>query len=152
MRKVITYGTFDLLHVGHVRLFQRLRELGDHLVVGVSTDEFNLTKGKRAVYSYPERAEIVRSISYVDEVIAEESWDQKRRDIAELGVDVFAIGEDWRGKFDDLGDLCEVVYLDRTDGISTTSVKSALGRISPENIEDLRAALELLSGVLGTIK
>jgi glycerol-3-phosphate cytidylyltransferase len=152
MRKVITYGTFDLLHVGHVRLLKRLRELGDHLVVGVSTDEFNLGKGKRSVYSYEDRAEIVRSIAYVDEVIPESSWEQKRRDIVDLGIDVFAIGADWRGKFDELEELCEVVYLDRTEGISTTSIKTTLGQISPKTIDDLKAALDLLNGVIGVIK
>ena len=152
MRKVITYGTFDLLHVGHVRLFKRLKELGDHLIVGVSTDEFNLGKGKRSVFAYEDRAEIVRSIAYVDEVVPEVSWDQKRRDIVERGVDIFAIGVDWEGKFDDLRDVCEVIYLDRTDGISTTSIKGTLGQISPKNIEDLKAALDLLNGVIGVIK
>jgi glycerol-3-phosphate cytidylyltransferase len=152
MRRVITYGTFDLLHVGHVRLLKRLRELGDYLVVGVSTDEFNLGKGKRSVFSYEDRAEIVRSVSYVDEVIPESSWEQKRRDIVDLGIDIFAIGADWRGKFDELEELCEVVYLDRTEGISTTAIKTTLGQISPKTIDDLKAALDLLSGVIGVIK
>ncbi|NLY94578.1 MAG: glycerol-3-phosphate cytidylyltransferase [Myxococcales bacterium] len=152
MRKIITYGTFDLLHVGHVRLLKRLREMGDHLIVGVSTDEFNQKKGKRAVFSYEDRAEIVRSITYVDQVIPEESWDQKRRDILEHGVDVFAIGADWKGKFDDLQDICEVVYLERTEGISTTAIRHTLSQISPKTIEDLKVALELLNGVIGVIK
>lgn len=152
MRKVITYGTFDLLHVGHVRLFERLRGLGDHLTVGVSTDEFNLGKGKRSVFSYEDRSEIVRGIRFVDEVIPESSWEQKRRDIVERGVSVFAIGSDWKGHFDDLSDVCQVLYLDRTEGISTTAIKSTLGQISPKNIEDLKAALEVLNSVIGVIR
>lgn len=151
-KKVITYGTFDLLHVGHIRLFERLRQLGDHLIVAVSTDEFNAEKGKRSVFGYEDRAHIVRAIRHVDEVIPERSWEQKRTDIVEHGVSVFAIGEDWRGRFDHLSDVCEVVYLERTEGISTTAIKSALSRISPKTIEDLQAALEIIHGVIGVIK
>lgn len=151
-KKVITYGTFDLLHVGHIRLLERLKQLGDHLVVGVSTDEFNAEKGKRSVYSYEDRARIVGAIRYVDEVIPEHNWEQKRADIERHGIAVFAIGEDWRGRFDHLSELCEVVYLERTEGISTTDVKSALSRISPKTIDDLKAALEIIDGVLGTIR
>jgi len=152
MRKVITYGTFDLFHVGHVRLLRRLRELGDHLTVGVSSDEFNEAKGKRSVFSFEERAEIVRSVRFVDEVIPENDWEQKRKDVVEHGISVFAIGADWKGKFDDLGDLCEVVYLDRTEGISTTAIKSTLGQVSPKNIEDIRSALDVLNSFIGMIR
>lgn len=152
MKKVITYGTFDLMHVGHIRLFERLRQLGDHLIVGVSTDEFNAGKGKRSVFSYEERARIVSAIRYVDEVIPERSWEQKRSDIVEQGVSVFAIGDDWRGRFDHLSDVCEVVYLERTEGISTTAIKSALSQISPKTISDLQTALAILNDVISVIK
>jgi glycerol-3-phosphate cytidylyltransferase len=151
-KKVITYGTFDLLHVGHIRLFERLKQLGDQLIVGVSTDEFNAGKGKRSVYSFEDRARIVGAIRHVDEVIPEHSWEQKRNDIERLGISVFAIGEDWRGRFDHLSDVCQVVYLERTEGISTTDVKAALSRISPKTIDDLKAALEIIDGVISTIR
>jgi glycerol-3-phosphate cytidylyltransferase len=152
VKKIITYGTFDLLHVGHVRLLERIAALGDHLTVGVSTDEFNERKKKRAVYSFEERAEIVRSIRFVNDVIPENNWEQKREDIQRLNIDAFAIGHDWTGKFDELKDLCEVVYLPRTDGISTTSIKETLSQISPQTIKDVQTALELLKGVIGNIK
>jgi glycerol-3-phosphate cytidylyltransferase len=152
MKKVITYGTFDLLHVGHIRLLERLKQLGDYLVVAVSSDEFNAEKGKRSVYSYEDRAQIVSAIRYVDEVIPENSWDQKRTDVVQHGISVFAIGEDWRGRFDHLSDLCEVVYLERTEGISTTEIKSALSRISPKTIDDLKTALDIINGVLSGIR
>lgn len=122
MRRVITYGTFDLFHFGHLEILRRAKELGDYLIVAVSTDEFNAIKGKRCVYPFKHRLEIVHAIKYVDEVIPETSWEQKRTDISNHKVDVFTIGSDWTGKFDDLGDLCEVIYLDRTDGISTSNL------------------------------
>lgn len=152
MKKVITYGTFDLFHIGHVRLLERLREHGDYLIVGVSTDEFNAQKGKRSVFGYEDRAAIVRSIRFVDEVIPEHSWEQKRTDIVAHGASVFAIGKDWQGKFDDLHDVCQVVYLERTEGVSTTAIRETLERISPKTIADLKAALEVLNGVLTVIK
>ena len=126
-RKVITYGTFDLFHVGHVRLLQRLADLGDHLTVCVSTDAFNAIKGKHATISYQDRAEIVAACSYVDCVLPENDWQQKRGDIIAHGIDIFAMGDDWIGKFDHLSDLCEVVYLPRTEEISTTSLRAYLG-------------------------
>ncbi|QYJ03273.1 adenylyltransferase/cytidyltransferase family protein [Nocardioides panacisoli] len=123
MKRVITYGTFDLFHIGHLNLLERLAELGDHLTVAVSTDEFNLGKGKVCSMPYDERSRIVGALRCVDRVIQEESWDQKPRDVQELGIDVFGIGDDWQGKFDHLAQYCEVVYLTRTHGISTTSLK-----------------------------
>lgn len=126
MKTVITYGTFDLFHVGHLKLLERARALGDRLVVGVSTDAFNEGKGKRTVIPYADRAAIVRAIRCVDDVIPEESWDQKRDDIRRLGVTTFVMGDDWRGKFDDLKSLCDVVYLPRTSMVSTTSIKEAV--------------------------
>ena len=126
MKTVITYGTFDLFHVGHLKLLERARALGDRLVVGVSTDAFNEGKGKRTVIPYADRAAIVRAIRCVDDVIPEESWEQKPDDIRRLGITTFVMGDDWRGKFDDLKKLCEVVYLPRTSMVSTTSIKEAV--------------------------
>jgi len=100
MKKVITYGTFDLLHHGHIRLLERARALGDHLTVAVSTDEFNLGKGKVCTYTYTERKHILEAIRYVDEVIPETTWEQKIIDVKERNIDVFVIGDDWTGKFD----------------------------------------------------
>ncbi|MPQ38229.1 glycerol-3-phosphate cytidylyltransferase [Lactobacillus plantarum] len=127
MKKVITYGTFDLLHKGHVRLLKRAKALGDYLIVCVSTDEFNALKGKSAYTSFEDRKYILEAISYVDKVIPEESWDQKINDVVNNDVDIFVIGDDWKGKFDFLKDYCEVIYLPRTEGISSTKIKHDLG-------------------------
>lgn len=129
MRKVITYGTFDLLHWGHINILKRAKELGDYLIVAVSTDEFNALKNKKAYYSYENRKLILESIRYVDQVIPETSWDQKISDIIKYDVDVFVMGDDWKGKFDYLKDYCEVVYLPRTVGISTTKIKNDLLKV-----------------------
>ena len=126
MRKVITYGTFDLFHVGHLNILKRAKAQGDYLVVAVSSDAFNAGKGKKAYYSQEDRMEILKAIKYVDEVILEESWDQKIRDVKEHDLDVFVMGDDWKGKFDFLKDYCEVVYLPRTEGISSTKIKQDL--------------------------
>jgi choline-phosphate cytidylyltransferase/glycerol-3-phosphate cytidylyltransferase len=123
MMRVLTYGTFDLFHIGHIRLLERARALGDYLVVGLSTDEFNLKKGKKSVFSYPERFAILHAIRYVDKVIPEDSWEQKQDDIIANEIRVFVMGDDWEGKFDFLAPHCEVVYLPRTGGISTTYIK-----------------------------
>lgn len=128
MIKVLTYGTFDLLHYGHIRLLQRAKSLGDHLTVAVSTDEFNLGKGKVCTYPYEERACIVSAIRYVDEVIPETTWEQKIKDIQERNIDIFVIGDDWEGKFDFLKEYCQVIYLPRTEGISTTQTKQILAQ------------------------
>lgn len=128
MRKVITYGTFDLLHSGHINLLRRAKELGDYLIVVVSTDEFNWNeKRKKCYFSYEERKKLVEAVRYVDLVIPEENWDQKISDVKEYHVDTFVMGDDWKGKFDFLKDYCEVVYLPRTEGISTTKIKQDLG-------------------------
>ena len=128
MRKVITYGTFDLLHAGHINLLRRAKELGDYLIVVVSTDEFNWSeKQKKCYFSYEERKKLVEAVRYVDLVIPEENWDQKISDVKEYHVDTFVMGDDWKGKFDFLKDYCEVVYLPRTEGISTTKIKQDLG-------------------------
>jgi glycerol-3-phosphate cytidylyltransferase len=123
MKRVLTYGTFDLFHVGHIRLLERARSLGDYLVVGVSTDEFNLTKGKKSVFSYSERATILGAIRHVDQIIPENDWDQKISDVKTHGINLFVMGDDWAGKFDFLAPHCEVAYLPRTAGISTTYIK-----------------------------
>ncbi len=134
MRKVITYGTFDLFHMGHLRLLERLRALGDHLTVAVSSDAFNLAKGKTATVCYEERAHILRALRCVDEVIAEEAWDQKIDDIRRLAIQVFGMGSDWDGRFDDLKSLCEVIYLPRTEGISTTLIKESIASPTPVRV------------------
>ncbi len=126
MKKVITYGTYDLLHVGHINLLRRAKELGDYLIVGLSTDEFNAGKHKEAYHCYEDRKMILEAVKYVDEVIPEETWEQKIKDVVDNKVDVFVMGDDWKGKFDFLKEYCEVVYLPRTAGISTTKIKSDL--------------------------
>jgi glycerol-3-phosphate cytidylyltransferase len=123
MKRVLTYGTYDLFHVGHIRLLERARSLGDYLVVGLSTDEFNLSKGKNSIFSYAERFAILSAIRHVDKIVPERSWDQKIGDVLENEIDVFVIGDDWAGKFDFLKPHCEVAYLPRTAGISTTYIK-----------------------------
>lgn len=126
MKKVITYGTFDLLHVGHINILRRAKALGDYLVVAISTDEFNALKGKKAYYSYEDRKTILEAIKYVDEVIPENNWEQKIQDVKDHNIDTFVMGHDWEGKFDFLKDYCEVIYLPRTEGISTTKIKKDL--------------------------
>ena len=126
MKRIITYGTFDLLHYGHINILKRAKELGDYLIVGISTNEFNKIKGKKCYFSYEERKKLVQSLRYVDLVIAEDSWDQKINDIKEFKVDIFVMGHDWKGQFDYLGSYCEVVYLERTPEISTTKIKEDL--------------------------
>ena len=122
----ITYGTYDVFHIGHLRLFERLREISDRLVVAVSTDEFNEEKGKRALVPFGERALIVASLRCVDEVIPENSWDQKVDDIKTLGIDVFGMGDDWVGKFDHLKPFCAVVYLPRTPVVSSSELRKLI--------------------------
>ena len=125
MKRVITYGTYDLLHYGHIALLKRARALGDFLVVALSSDEFNAGKGKQAYFSYEERKVMLEAIRYVDLVVPEQTWGQKTEDIARYGIDVFVMGDDWDGEFDDkLKGLCEVVYLPRTPEVSTTQIKS----------------------------
>ena len=135
MTKVITYGTFDLLHYGHIRLLQRAKALGDYLIVALSTDEFNEIKGKKAYHNYETRKKMLEAVRYVDLVIPEENWEQKINDVKEYHVDVVVMGSDWAGsdRFDYLKDYCEVVYLDRTEGVSTTKIKKDLGLQEPEN-------------------
>ena len=127
MKKVITYGTFDLLHNGHINLLQRAKALGDYLIVALSTDEFNSKeKNKITYFSYEERKRLLEAIRYVDLVIPEQNWEQKISDVKEFKVDTFVMGDDWKGKCDFLKDYCEVVYLERTPEISTTKIKKDL--------------------------
>jgi glycerol-3-phosphate cytidylyltransferase len=123
---VITYGTFDLFHIGHLKILKRAKMLGDRLIVGISTDSFNLQKNKKTVIPYHERAEIIKHLQFVDQVIPESCWEQKHRDIIQHNVDIFVMGHDWEGKFDSLSTLCKVKYLPRTKGISTTKIKNCL--------------------------
>ena len=147
-KTIITYGTFDLFHIGHLRLLQRLRALGGRLIVGVSTDEFNQSKGKKTIVPFAERAEIIRGLSCVDLVIPETCWEQKADDIKQYQVDILGMGDDWRGKFDDLSSLCEVVYLPRTEGISSTQIRNSLKVLSVEHVRELKQALDLMSAIV----
>lgn len=124
--RILTYGTYDLLHFGHINLLKRAKELGSYLVVGLSTDEFNELKGKKSYFSYEKREYMLESIKYVDEVIKETNWEQKIEDIKKYNIDIFVMGDDWKGKFDHLKEYCEVVYLPRTEGVSTTEIKANL--------------------------
>lgn len=128
MKKVITYGTFDLLHYGHINLLQRAKAMGDYLVVGLSTDEFNAQKGKQCYFSFAERKKMLEALRCVDLVIPEICWEQKASDIKEFKIDTFVMGDDWRGKFDFLQEFCEVIYLPRTPEISTTQIKQELAK------------------------
>lgn len=129
MKRIITYGTYDLLHYGHINLLRRAKALGDYLIVALSTDEFNWnSKQKKCYFTYEKRKQLLESIRYVDLVIPEECWEQKAEDVKLYQVDTFVMGDDWAGKFDFLKPLCEVVYLERTPEISTTQIKEELGR------------------------
>ncbi len=128
MRRVITYGTFDLLHYGHINLLKRAKSYGDYLIVALSTDEFNLyEKRKKSYFSYEKRKALLEAVRYVDLVIPETNWEQKKSDIHEYHIDTFVIGDDWEGRFDFLKEEgAEVVYLPRTPEISTTQIKEDL--------------------------
>ena len=127
MKRVLTYGTFDLLHYGHIRLLERAKKMGDYLIVALSTD------GKKAYHNYETRKKMLEALRCVDLVIPEENWEQKANDIKEYKVDVVVMGNDWSGsdKFDYLKDYCDLVYLDRTEGISTTKIKKDLNLQEP---------------------
>ena len=132
MKRILTYGTFDLLHYGHINLLRRAKALGDYLIVAVSTDEFNAIKGKKAYHNYETRKLMLEAVRYVDLVIPEENWEQKINDVKDYKVDVVVMGSDWAGsdRFDYLKEYCEVVYLPRTEGVSTTQIKREL-RLQP---------------------
>lgn len=135
MKRVLTYGTFDLLHYGHIRLLKRAKALGDYLIVALSTDEFNEIKNKKAYHTYETRKEMLEAIKYVDLVIPEENWEQKLDDVKDYKVDIVVMGSDWANsdKFDYLKEHCELVFLARTDGVSTTQIKKDLKLQEPVN-------------------
>ena len=140
-RTILTYGTFDLPHVGHIRLLKRLKDMGDTLIVGVSTDEFNLEKGKKSIFTFEERVEMIGALKFTDLVIAEKSWEQKVTDINTYGVDILAMGDDWAGKFDFLSSVVNVIYLPRTKGISTTDIRNVMSRDQEDKIMALEQSI-----------
>jgi glycerol-3-phosphate cytidylyltransferase len=148
MKTILTYGTFDLFHIGHLRLLQRLSALGDRLIVGVSTDEFNHLKGKKTVVPFADRIEIVRALACVDLAIPETCWEQKVDDIRRHEVSIFGMGNDWAGRFDELKAHCEVVYLPRTEGISSTHIRKTLKILDQTHVEELKHALDLISSII----
>ena len=133
MKRILTYGTFDLLHYGHIRLLERAKKLGDYLIVALSTDEFNEIKGKKAYHNYETRKKMLEALRCVDLVIPEKCWEQKKDDVNEYKVDIVVMGSDWQNsdKFDYLKEYCEVIYLDRTEEISTTKIKKDLNLQEP---------------------
>ncbi len=135
MKRILTYGTFDLLHYGHIEILRRAKALGDYLIVAVSTDEFNAIKGKKAYHNYETRKKMLEAVRYVDLVIPENNWEQKKNDVTEYKVDTVVMGSDWEGNknFESLKEICEVVYLPRTEGISTTKIKNDLNLQEPIN-------------------
>jgi len=155
-RTVLTYGTFDLFHVGHLNILKRARSLGDRLIVGVSTDDFNLSKGKKTIIAFEDRIKIIRSIRYVDATFPEYSWDQKVADVHRYHADTLVMGDDWRGKFDFLREHCNVTYLPRTKGVSSSHLKLIIDQRADANTEymyhDVKvisAAMELTSDGIG---
>lgn len=141
MKRVLTYGTFDLLHYGHINLLKRAKAQGDYLVVALSTDEFNAIKGKKAYHDYETRKMMLEAVRYVDLVIPEEKWEQKIDDVKKYEIDTLVMGDDWAGsdKFDYLKDYCEVIYLPRTAGVSTTKIKKELGL--PQKVDGVEQIL-----------
>ena len=135
---VLTYGTFDLFHIGHLNLLERLKELGDYLIVGVSTDEFNEGKNKKTIIRFEDRIKIIQGLKCVDLAIPEISWNQKEQDIKRYNVSVFGMGHDWENHFDELKKYCEVIYLPRTPEISTTQIKKDLGKKQELKDEDCK--------------
>ena len=129
MKKVITFGTFDTLHFGHLKLLERAKNLGDFLIVGLSTDEFNALKGKKSLLNYEDRKSYLQAIKYVDLIIPENNWEQKIEDVKKNHVDIFTMGDDWKGKFDFMSDVCQVHYLERTPSISSTMIRSKINEI-----------------------
>lgn len=145
---VLTYGTFDLFHIGHVFLLRRLRDLGGRLVVGCSTDEFNAVKGKNTILPYDQRVEVLRSCRYVDDVFPETAWEQKREDVVRTEAGIFGMGDDWAGKFDHLSDIVKVVYLPRTQDVSTTEIRKLVNALHIEKLAELKAVVERLSTIM----
>lgn len=147
MAIVLTYGTFDLLHVGHVNLLRRARELGDRLVVGLSSDRFNALKNKSSTQGYADRAAVLRAIRYVDEVFPEDTWEQKADDIVRLGANLLVMGSDWTGHFDHLSRYCAVHYLPRTEHVSSSSLKAAIRRTAPTLASPSESSLLVAGGM-----
>ena len=146
MNKIITYGTFDLFHFGHLALLRRAKELGDYLIVGVSTDKFNIIKNKKSIYSFKDRISIVKQIKYVDEVIPENNWEQKKDDILKHIIKIFVMGSDWKNKFSDLNNITQVIYLPRTKNISSTKLKVNINDILiPQISNGLKISVDLSS-------
>lgn len=145
---VITYGTFDLFHIGHLNLLERLKKLGDYLIVGVSTDEFNEGKNKKTIISFEDRLKIVQGLKCVDLAIPEVSWDQKTKDIQYYNASIFGMGHDWQGHFDELKLYCEVVYLPRTEGISSSDLKKSLHVLDKAHVNQLKDALDTISAIV----
>jgi glycerol-3-phosphate cytidylyltransferase len=137
-KTILTYGTFDLFHIGHLRLLERLGKMGDELIVGVSTDEFNEQKGKKSFIKFEDRIEIVKNIKYVAKAIPENTWMQKIEDVKRYNVTIFAMGDDWIGKFDELKEYCEVHYLPRTAGVSSTEIKKELAVMYSGRVDELK--------------
>jgi len=148
MTTVVTYGTFDLFHIGHLKLLERAKQLGDKLIVGVSTDEFNALKGKRSFIPYAQRSEIVAALKCVDMVIPETNWEQKIEDIEKYNINVFCMGNDWKDKFDFLKDKCKVVYLNRTTDIDSTNLRALARAFDKESITQLAEAKNIISDLL----
>jgi len=144
---IITYGTFDMFHIGHLKLLKRLSKMGDKLIVAISDDAFNEGKGKKVMIPYKQRAKILKSIKYVDKVIPEKNWEQKVTDVKKYKVDTFVMGDDWEGKFDFLKEHCEVVYLPRTKNISTTQLKKSLTNFMSIPKEDIINAFEIIEAL-----
>lgn len=148
MTTVLTYGTFDLLHIGHLNILEGLKSRGDRLIVGVSTDEFNQQKGKRSLFAFEQRARMIAGLKCVDQVIPEAHWQQKIDDVKRLNVDIFGMGSDWQGKFDHLNEYCEVLYLPRTPDVSSTDLKRALSTIDQNTIKDIKNGLDNLYDIV----
>ncbi|CAH1205196.1 Glycerol-3-phosphate cytidylyltransferase [Candidatus Nitrotoga sp. BS] len=150
MKKIVlTYGTFDLFHTGHLSLLNRLKALGDELVVGVTTDEFNALRGKQTIFDFENRIQIIRNLKCVNLAIALQNGEQKADDIRRYGVSIFGMGNDWEGRFDDLRVYCEVIYLPRTENISSTYIKKLLEVLNRTPISDIKQALDPTKSFVG---
>lgn len=152
VKRIVTYGTFDLFHIGHLRILERARDMGDQLFVGVSSDEFNAIKGKNSFFSYNNRAAIISSLRCVDHVFPEYSWDQKPSDFQKYKANVFVMGSDWTGKFDELSNLIQVHYLPRTEGISSSDIKKQLQKIDDKSLDSVKSAISLALNMLNEIR
>ena len=146
-KRILTYGTFDMFHIGHLNLLKRLKEKGDYLVVAVSTDEFNKKKNKHSIIPFEQRKEIVEAIKYVDLVIPENTWEQKKEDIKKYNIDLLIMGDDWKGKFDYLKEYCNVEYIPRTKDISTTKIKKVLSSFDKETILNLKKLFDIVESL-----